>query len=787
MKTLNTKLYRDLVATWGQALAIIMVIAAGTSTFIMSIATHDTLVVTRDAYYRDYRFLDVFATLNRAPESLRERIGEISGVDKVETRVVAAAKLTIDDYPEPVFGQVVSVPDHGEPAVNRLYMLRGRNVDPARDDEVILNQVFADAHGLQPGNSLEMIIKGRLETLHIVGIALSPEFIYQVAPGSIVPDFKRFGVMWMARDAIGKAFDMDNAFNNVVLTLRADANARDVIQRLDLLLQPYGGRDAQEREWQTSHRIFQSDIDQLGQMATMFSGIFLGVAAFLLNIVVSRLISTQREIIAALKAFGYSNIDVGLHYLGYVAVIVCIGLLTGTAAGIWLGQALSNLYMEFYRLPYLEFELRLSVVAIALVITFAAAGIGTLFAVNRAVQLSPAQAMQPEPPAKFRKSFIERIGIGRFLPQMSRMILRQIGRKPVKALLSVVGIALACAILVVGTFFRDAIEFLVDIEFGLSQREDITVTFIEPTSRKAYFDLMRLEGVVYGEIFRSVPVRLVNGHRTYLTAITGYQEQRDLHRPLNTEHRPITIPEQGILLTDYLGELLDVEVGDDLYIEVLEGRRPVERMKVVGLVSQYFGIGAYMDIGSLNRMMREDDVISGVYLAIDSAYEQQINDALKNMPRVVNFESHRNIIRAFNETSAESIYILVGFIFTLAVIITFGVVYNTARIALSERSRDMASLRVLGFTRGEISYLLLGELVILTLLSIPVGLVIGRFLSWFMLQEIPKDIFRMPLIIEYSTYAVAATVVIIASLLSGLVVRTRLDHLDLVAVLKTRE
>lgn len=327
MKTVNIKLFRDLKSTWGQALAIVLVIAAGISTFIMALTTLDTLVLTRDAYYRDFRFVDVFASVNRAPENLRGEIEAIDGVDKVQTRVVALVKLSIENFNEPVIGQVLSVPDYGEPLVNRLIIMKGRYIDPGRDDEVILNEVFAEAHQLEPGETLEMIIKGRLQRLSIVGIALSPEFIYQMAPGAIVPDFKRFGVLWMSRDALGKAFDMDNAFNDVALTLQTGANARDVVMKLDLLLQPYGGRDAQEREWQPSHRIFQSDIAQLGQMATMFSTIFLGVAAFLLNIVVGRMISTQREIIAALKAFGYSNVDVGMHYLSYVAVIVTIGLL----------------------------------------------------------------------------------------------------------------------------------------------------------------------------------------------------------------------------------------------------------------------------------------------------------------------------------------------------------------------------------------------------------------------------------------------------------------------------
>ena len=787
MKTINIKLIRDLKSTWGQVLAIIIVIGAGVATFIMALTTHNALVLTRDAYYRDYRFADIFASVNRAPESLRERIERIEGVDKVETRVVAPVKLSVEKFSDPIIGQVVSVPDNSEPIINRLYLRSGSYIDPARDDEVILNEVFADAHHLQPGDTLEMIIKGHLQKLTVVGIALSPEFIYQVAPGAIMPDYKRFGILWMARDVLGKAFEMDKSFNDVVLTIQAGTNVNDIIQKLDLLLERYGGKDAQERYWQTSHRIFKSDIDQLEQMATLFSSIFLGIAAFLLNIVINRLISTQRELIAALKAFGYSNFDVGLHYLGYVSLIVAVGLVIGTSAGIWLGHGLSNVYMEFYRLPYLEYELRPAIVTIAALITFLAAALGTLFAVQRSVKLPPAQAMQPEPPAKYRKSIVERFGPGRFLSQILRMIIRHIERKPVTSTMSIIGIALACAIMVVGTFFSDAIDFMIDLEFGLAQRQDITVSFVEPTSLQAFYDLQRMPGVEYGEVFRSVPVRLRNEQRSYLTSINAFGKNRDLNRSLNTQHEPINIPEEGILLTDYLGKLLDVQAGDDIIIEILEGRRPVKKIQVSDLVSQYIGIGAYMDIHTLNQLMHEGDAISGVYLKIDPSYEKEIYEALRDMPQVANFEARKNIVRAFYETSAQFVLIFVGFISVLAGIITIGVIYNAARIALSERRRELASLRVLGFTRTEISSILLGELTILTLLAIPLGLLIGRLLSWYMIQEIPQEIFRVPLIIEHSTYAISATVVIIASLLSSLVVRSNLDHLDLVAVLKTKE
>ncbi len=787
MKTINIKLVRDLKASWGQAFAILMVIAAGVATFIMSLTTLDALTLTRDAYYRDYRFADVFTTVNRAPESLRARIEAIKGVDKVETRVVAPVKLAVKDYFEPVIGEVVSVPDHRQPFVNRLHLIKGRYIDPERDDEVILNEVFANAHNLNPGDSLEMIIKGNLQELTVVGVALSPEFIYQVAPGGVMPDFTRFGVMWMARDVLGKAFEMDKAFNDVVLTVQAGTNVKDIIQQLDLMLENYGGKDARERKWQTSHRIFQSDIDQLEQMAGMFSIIFLGIAAFLLNVVVSRLINTQRELVAALKAFGYSNVEVGLHYLAFVAVIVIAGLLIGTACGIWLGHGLSEIYTEFYRLPYLQYEVRFEIITIASLITLFAATIGTVFAVNRAVKLPPAEAMRPEPPVKYSKGIIELIGLTRFFSQSLRMIIRHLERKPLKSAMSVIGIALACAVMVVGTFFKDAIEFMIDIEFGLAQRQDITVNFIEPTSYRAFYDLQRIPGVEYGEVYRSVPVRLRHQHMSYLTSINGYDNQRDLYRSLNTENEPIEMPENGILLTEFLGERLKLTEGDEIIIEVLEGKRPIKKVRVVSMVNQYIGVAAYMDRQALNRLMQEDDAISGAYLKIDSAYENDIYNTLRDMPQVASTTARKNVISSFYDTSAEFVYIFVGFIAMLSVIITFGVIYNAARIALSERARELASMRVLGFTKAEISFILLGELALLTLFALPLGLIFGRLFSWYIIKELPQEIFRLPLIIEPSTYAISALAVIFATILSSLLVRSRLDHLDLIAVLKTKE
>jgi len=787
MKALDKKLWRDLWHMKGQVLAIVLVIVSGVATFVMFISTMDTLNITRDAFYRDYGFGEVFASLKRAPENIRQRIAEIPGVDKVETRVVADVKLDIRGYDEPVTAKLVSIPDNSVPLLNRLFLRKGRMVDPWKDNEVVVSEAFAEAHGFLPGDTFGAVINGRWKNLVIVGIALSPEFVLQVRPGAISPDYRRYGILWMSRYTLGKAYDMDGAFNDVVLTLALNAGPEDVLVRLDAILDRYGGLGSYGRKDQISNRFLTEEFRQLQRSAEIFPAIFISVAAFLLNVVISRTVSTQREQVAALKAFGYSNLQVGIHYVKLVVMIVLIGVAGGTAAGIWLGKGLGGIYMEYYRFPYLRYELQPGIAIIAGLITLASAVLGTVHSVWKASQLPPAEAMRPEPPAHFRKTIIEHLVPAAFLSQPSRIIARNIERKPIKSLFSVIGIAFACAIMITGGFFQDAVDYMVDIQFKRSQKEDMTVTFTELTSRRAVYELKRMRGVEYAEVFRSVPVRMRYGHHSYRTTVRGIEPGNRLHVLLDMEMRPVELPPAGIVLTDYLGGILGVGPGDMLTIEILEGNRPVRQVPVARLVKQYIGLMGYMDMAALNRLMREGNAVSGAYLATDTLYQKEIYRELIEMPRVAGTVVRKEEIRNFYETQAEAMLFFTFVATLLAGVIAFGVVYNSARINLAERSHELASLRVLGYTRGEISYILLGELGLLTLAAIPLGFLIGRGLCAYIAQALESDLFRIPVATEPETYALAATVVLVSASLSGLIVRHRLDHLDLVAVLKTRE
>jgi putative ABC transport system permease protein len=787
MKALDKKLWRDLWQMKGQALAIVLVIMSGVSTFVMFISTMDSLNITRDRFYRDNSFADVFASLKRAPEDLKERIREIPGVNLVETRVAADVKLDIQGFNEPVTARLVSVPDNGPQVLNRLYLRRGRMVDPTKDNEVIVSEAFAEAHGFSPGDSFGAVINGRWKTLVITGIALSPEFILQVRPGAISPDFKRYGILWMGRRALGTAYDMEGAFNDVVLKLSPGVPVGDVIARLDTLLERYGGFGAVGRKDQISHRFLNEEFRQLQQSADLYPMIFIGVAAFLLNVVISRSVSTQREQIATLKAFGYRTSDVAVHYVKLVVLIVIIGCTFGSLLGIWLGTGLGNIYMKFYRFPYLEYVLHPSVVGTAAFITIVSAVLGTVHAVWKTVRIPPAEAMRPEPPARYRKTMIERVIPASMVSQPSRIILRNIDRRPVKTFFTIAGIAMACAIMIAGGFFKDTMNYMVNIQFKMAHKEDMTVTFNESSSYRAVYELQGLQGVQYAEAFRSVPVRMRFGNHRYRTVLRGIEPDSRLYYLLDMNLRPVDIPSSGIVLTDYLGRILNIKPGDMLTVEVLEGGRPIRQVPVAGFVKEYIGVMGYMNLDALNRMMREGNAISGVSLAVDPRYQQKIYRDLVEMPRVAGTVVRKDEIRNFYDTQAEAMLFFTFVATVLAGVIAFGVVYNSARISLSERSRELASLRVLGYTRGEISYILLGELGLLTLAAIPLGFLFGRWLCVYVARAMESDLFRIPFVIEPGTYSLAAMVVVLSASVSGLIVRHRLDHLDLIAVLKTRD
>ncbi|MBC7182724.1 MAG: ABC transporter permease, partial [Marinobacter sp.] len=326
---LNTKLRRELWQMRGQVFAIALVIAGGVAVCVMSLVNYSSLLATRAQYYEQHQFAEVFSTLKRAPRHILQEVEELPGVAHYEGRVEGGAKLEMPGFTDPVSARLVSIPPDGQPDINRLFIRKGRLPAPGRNQEVAVIGSFAEAHDLSLGDQFQGIINGRRQTLVLTGIVESPEFIYVIPPGAMLPDYQRYGVLWMSREALEAAMDMEGAFNSLLVTLRPGYSVATVADSLDRILTRYGATGAFGRDDQFSHRFLNDELNQLKTMATVFPLIFMGVAMFLLNVVISRLISTQRDIIAVLKAFGYGNRQIAWHYSKLVIVIATIGLTLG--------------------------------------------------------------------------------------------------------------------------------------------------------------------------------------------------------------------------------------------------------------------------------------------------------------------------------------------------------------------------------------------------------------------------------------------------------------------------
>lgn len=785
---LNRKVLRDLRGQWGQVAAIALVLGCGVAAFVMAVNTLGALRRTQQEYYDRYRFAHAFAHLKRAPDSLAGRVAAIPGVSQVQARIVVPATLDVPGMVEPASARLISIPDRPAPMLNGLFLRTGRYLEVGNRGEVLISEGFARAHRLGPGDSVTAILNGRRHRLRIVGVALSPEYVYQLGPGQILPDDRRFGVFWMGHTDMAGVFDLKGAFNDLTLTLAPGAPEPEVLRRLDDLTARYGGQGAYGRRDQPSHQFLENELNELRGTALVAPSIFLGVAAFLLNVVIGRTVGAQREQIAALKAFGYTRWEIASHYLKFVGAIVLLGAVLGVIAGAWLGREVTAVYTAFFRFPVFDFTLDPLVVVLAVSISVAAAVLGTLTTVLRAAALPPAEGMKPESPAAHSRTLVERLGMHRFLSPAMRMMVRQMGRRKVKTVLTTVGIALAVAVVVLGSFPKNAIDHVMEAQFGVAQRQDVSVSFVEPTSHVALHELEHLPGVTRVEPVRSVAVRLRSGNRSRRVALTGVPASAALVRVMDVRARPVTVPADGLVLSTKLAEILGVRPGDPLTVEVLEEGRPVRVAMVSGLLDDFSGTTAYMDLAAVNRLMRESDVITGAHLLADPARRTDLYAALKNTPRVSGVNIKRDVVDSYHKTIGENVLKMRLFNVFFAAVIAFGVVYNSGRIALAERGRDLATLRVLGFTRGEVAAILLGELAVLTLIAVPVGLVLGYGLAYALIQlAFDTELFRLPLVVTSATYGFAAAVTLASALLTAWAVGRRLAELDMVAALKSRE
>jgi putative ABC transport system permease protein len=784
---LDRKVLRDLRRLWLQALAVGTVLGCGIAIFVMATGMYASLERARDRYYATSLMADLAGSLVRVPERIGREIASTPGVAALETRVSGIGLLTLPGVTEPVSARLVSLPADRRPRVNDLVLLAGQWPRATRYDEILLSEAFAEAHGLSPGARIPVLILGQRKTLTVTGIASSPEFVFAVAPGDILPEPRRFGVIWMGREALGRALDLDGAFNDVVLRLAPTADRARLMADIDRRLAPHGGRGLYGRDRMLSARYLSDELSQLRTLASILPPIFLLVAVFLLNVTLSRLVATERANIGLFKAFGYGNRAIGLHYIKFALSFCLAGGLVGMVFGRYLGGYMAAVYQSVYRLPELPFEGGYGVYAAAVLVALMAAVLGAVSAVGRAARLAPAAALSPPAPTRFARLSEQLEARVARLDARLRMLVRRIVRFPRRSATTVGGLALSLALLVMSEHFPIAIDRIIDVNFGITQRMDVTLAFAEREREEVLREVARLPGVRQVEPLRTAEVILSAGARREREAILGIPAGATLNRVIGTDLRVVDPQPQGLTLSAGLARKLGVTVGDRVRVEATDGRRVRSEVTVIAIVQPFLGMPAYMEQQALGRLLREPGRIDSAYLLVDASARDTLSRRLQDIPAIVGVtyadNAERSLRNLFDQGAGFFSYIFLLFSLVMAA----GVAFSAARVTLGEQERDLATLRVIGFRRAEASWVLLGELALLLIVALPLGLLAGAGLSAWMMHQFETELFSFPFVFDLPTYARAALFVTAAVVVAALWVRRDVDRLDLVAVLKSRE
>lgn len=784
-RLLDRKLRRDLRHHTGSLVAIAVVVACGISSFVAMRSMVSLLGDAQRAYYASSGFPDVFARVRQAPRSVERELRAIPGIARLQLRPTGEIVIRVPGLDDPATARLVGIGPAS--ALNRIHLRRGRLPAPDEPDAVVVSEGFAVANALDIGDTLGAVLGGRWRDLRIVGVGITAEFVYELRAGDMLPDARRYGILWIDQQMAEQTLGLAGAWNELAATLQPGTNERAVLAQLDAALAPYGTLGAYGRSLHASHRFLSEEIRQNRSFAVAIPLIFLSVAAFLVHLVLSRVVTQQRDQLGTLKAYGLPTRHLIRHFVLFALVPAGAGSLGGVTLGLWGARGLGALYQSFFHFPALPFRIYPALIGVSVLIAGGAAAVGALSGLRRILSLPPAEAMRPEPPAIYARGIVERV-LGRQGRPLTRMVARGVTHRPWRTMLGALGIGLGAAVVVTGTFGFDAVAQMRRVLFERATRADVTVAFAEVRGPEVAVALGGLPGVSRVEVGWDVPVRISSGQRSRTTALVGVDPGAQLRRVVDLAGVPARVSPSGLTMSAALARVLAVSRGDTVDVEFLDGRGRRISAVVALLVEDLSGSVAYVERAQLPVLVGLGPAVTRADLSTDPEVRGALYDALTHAPAVSAVTARERLRESFDATIQQNFLVVLITLVSLAAALAGGTIYNAGRVTLSERARDLASLRVLGFTRAETLRILVGELVVLAVIGIPMGLLIGIGFAWATVASFGNsDLFRLPLVIGPRTLIAGVVVPVLAAVASLWPLKRRVDRLDLIRSLKTRE
>ncbi|MBP9085626.1 MAG: ABC transporter permease [Kofleriaceae bacterium] len=797
---LQQKLLRDIWTMRGQVITIALVLASAIAALTSMVGTYRGLRQAQINYYERTEFPDIFAHASKMPRSLLPRIAALPGVARVHARTTEPALLRLDGQPGSMTAQLIELDGGQAPSLRGLLLHSGRLPVQGRTDEALVLAAFADAHQLPAGTMLHINVGGTQHKLRMVGSVQSPEYIFSMGTGGMMPDDRRFTAIYVPQATMVAMLGSRGTFNDLRLELQPASAAQlgavhlspetlraEVVAQLDLLLTPYGNRGAYQRAKHPSHMFVSQEIDQLKATAVQVPIVFLFVAVFLLNVTLSRVIATQREQIAALRALGYTRGEVGRHYLSFVLLIAVIGGGLGIVLGFALGQMFCDGYASIIRLPGIRWEIEFDLVALGMGTAVGAASLGAWRAVASVMRLAPAEAMRPPSPASYQRRILSRLGVVALLSATGRMAARELERRPLRAAFSVLGLALAMSLIVLGHFSRDTIENLAEVQFRRAMPADVTFSLSRAQPLSALASFRSLPGVVHVEGVLNVPVRVTVGTKQRDLLVQALPATRRLTRVLDRNANDVTVPPTGLLLSKITAARLGLRVGDTLALERRDGIEGTRAVVITALSDQMVGRLAYMDLAAFAETFVQEPRINTVTASVRPDMIRELQQRVATMPGILAATESQVNFDNFEATTGSFTTVMTTVVLMFGIVIAVGVVYNNGRVTLSERSRELATLRVLGFTSDEVAGSLISEMVMHLVLAMPLAYPIGTALANGIMSSVDAEQYQLNAVIDWRTWAMAYLVVAAASAATALGLARRVKKIDPVIALKARD
>lgn len=753
MRALHRKLIRDLRGSAGTLLSVVAIIAIGTGSFIGLGSAQRILESSQAAYYRTYRFADFWIDVKKAPLTEVERIAAMPEIAAIDARVIFDVILDLDGEPKPITGRLISTPARGfDRTLNGICLIRGSGFSDDRNEEAIISEAFAAAHHLEVGDRIHVILNRKRESFVIVGTAISPEYVYMVrGPGDLIPDPHRFGILYVKDDYARDVLDFKDACNQIVGQVVPGTHDQiDVIlDRIDRALHPFGVLELTPRRRQASHRFLSDEIKGLAVSATIMPAVFLGVAALVLNILMIRLAQRQRTVIGTLKAIGYTDRAVMVHFLSFGVAVGLIGGLAGAALGIGLTHLMLDAYREFFQFPTFLYRSYPDLMLFGLMISVAFSLVGTIRGVREVLRLQPAEAMRQRPPDRGGSIFLERFPrIWRLFGFRTHMALRSLFRNRTRTVTAIVATALATSIIFMSIASYDSFLYLVQYQFDMVAHSDVDIGMRDEASMRALYEARSLPGVDYAEPLLGVRCDLRHGRNARRMVITGLSESHRLTTPMDADQKPIRIPDDGLVLSRKLAELLDVRVGDKLEMTPVRGRRETRHVRVASIVETFLGMDCYADIRYLSRVVGESLAINAVQLAVSPAKVGELLRDIKTIPNAQGLGVRADAKASIEQTLVDTSLFSIGIMVIFAGVIAFGSTLNNALIEIGDRLREISTLRVIGYHPGQIAGILFRQ----SLATFVVGLLLAFPLGYYMVRLIAtaydSELYRMPVIIR---------------------------------------